>query len=44
MLANNRVRIVGAAIAVLIAASPFQAWDAAELIECDYDEPTITLQ
>ena len=43
MLANNRVRIVGAAIAVLIAASPFQARDATELIECDYDELTVHL-
>ena len=43
MLGNKRVRYVDAAIAVIIAESPFQARDASEFIECDYDELPVDL-
>ena len=43
MLANKRVRFVGEAIAVIVAETPAQARDAAELIECEYDELPVHL-
>jgi carbon-monoxide dehydrogenase large subunit len=43
MLANKRVRFVGEAIAFIVAGTPAQARDAAELIECDYDELPVHL-
>ena len=43
ILANKRVRFVGEAIAVIVAETPAQARDAAELIECEYDELPVHL-
>jgi carbon-monoxide dehydrogenase large subunit len=43
MLANKRVRFVGEAIAFIVAGTPAQARDAAELIGCDYDELPVHL-